>query len=66
MSVCMYHSNTHSFGTISIKLGMDTPWDSGSDMGKIRSLFVTRTLCASGNRGKNFFLHFYAFQSIFS
>ena len=35
-SVCVcgniYPSSVHSFGPISIKLGMDTPWDSGSDI----------------------------------
>ena len=31
--VCMYPSSAHSFGPIGMKLGMDTPWDPGSDMG---------------------------------
>ena len=26
-------SPDHSFGPISMKLGMDTPWDPGSDLG---------------------------------
>ena len=30
--VSIYPSNVHSFGPISIKLGKDTPWDSGSDI----------------------------------
>ena len=33
LSVYMYPSSAHSFGPISMKLGMDTPWDPGSDMG---------------------------------
>ena len=33
MYVCLYPSSAHSFDPIVIKLGMDTPWDPGSDMG---------------------------------
>ena len=33
LSVCMYPSIAHSFGPIGMKLGMDTPWDPGNDMG---------------------------------
>ena len=33
LCVCMYPSSAHSFGPIGMKLGMDTPWDPGSDMG---------------------------------
>ena len=35
--VCMYPSSAHSFGPIGMKLGMDTPWDPGSDMGQVAS-----------------------------
>ena len=36
-SVCLfahvYPSSTHSFGPTGMKLGMETPWDPGGDMG---------------------------------
>ena len=31
--VCVHPSSAHSFSPIGMKLGMDTPWDPGSDMG---------------------------------
>ena len=46
-----------------MKLGMDTPWDPGSDMGYIRLRFAARTL---GSKEYFFFFHFYAFKSISS
>ena len=33
LSVCMHPSSAYSFGQISMKLGVCTPWDPGSDMG---------------------------------
>ena len=33
VTVCMSPSSAHSFGPIGMKLGMDTPWDPGRDMG---------------------------------
>ena len=44
LCVCMYPSSAHSFGTIGMKLGMDTPWEPGSDMGKVRLRFSARAL----------------------
>ena len=35
LCVCMYPSSAHSFDPIGMKLGMDTPWDTGSDVGLI-------------------------------
>ena len=32
LSVCRYPSSAHSFSPISMKLGMDTPWDPAGDM----------------------------------
>ena len=32
LSVCVYLSSPYSFGPINMKLGMNTPWDPGSDM----------------------------------
>ena len=61
----MYPSSNHIFSPIGMKLGMDTPWDPGGDMG-----FVSSPLghCATRLRvmGQTFFFHFYAFQSILS
>ena len=58
-------SSAHSFGPVSIRLGMDTPW---SDMGKVRLRFAAWALCKMRNRskGEQSFLHLYAFQSIAS
>ena len=36
----MYPSSAHKFGTIGMKLGIDTPWDPGGDMGYVRLRFV--------------------------
>ena len=37
-------SPDHSFDSIGMKLGMDTPWDPGKDLGKIRLRFAARAL----------------------
>ena len=37
MYLCMYPSSAHSFGPISMKLGMDIPWDPGSVIGQVAS-----------------------------
>ena len=34
----------HRFGPIGINLGMDTPWDHGSDMGWVRLRFANLAL----------------------
>ena len=33
LTVCVYPSNAHTFGPMGMKLDMDIPWDSESDMG---------------------------------
>ena len=35
MSVYMYPFSAHSFELINMKLGLGTPWDSGSDMSQV-------------------------------
>ena len=67
--VCLYvyPSSANSFEPIGIKLGIDIPWDLGSDMGQIRLRFAISAKHIFGNkRLKKHVLHFSAFQSISS